>query len=364
MKRKVIFLLVVLMIILAVTTLWYHLKHKQHPGTTAYDAQSQVVEVTTAKEGVIPTIIRTVGTLRSKQKVTISPSVAGRVASINFTPGVFVKQGDVVVTLDDQLYQANLQQAMAALKLSTASYERIKSLAREGAQTAQQLDAAKAQLEQDKAKVTANQAYVAETKILAPFDGFLGDKQINVGDTVTQGQAITILVDKTNLQVDYHLPARYLLEAKIDQPVTIKTTDDQREYAGKVSYISPSVDEETHSVPMQADINNEKGDLSPGMFVKVSQTVAVNTHALLIPAEALIPTAEGNHVFRIVDGHANLVTVVSDDADDAVDGKVAILGLAVGDQVVTKGQQQLKDGSVVKTVEKAPEPVVDEAAQS
>ncbi len=319
----------------------------QNAKSNAHDAIP--VEVVNVQAQTLPSYINTVGTLRAMSKATISFEIGGRLESINFKDGAFVKKGDILTKLDDQIYYANLKSSQAALALSKAKYERMQSLASTGAEAKELLDESKSQYLQDQAKVVSNQAYLNEATIRAPFDGFVGAKQVSVGDFLTAGQAITTLVDRINLLADYQVPEKYLNKIQLGQVVIVQYGKNQKQaISGKVTFIAPQVDEATHTIQINAAINNKADILAPGLFVNIQQTVGAAQHALAVPQSAVVPTIDGAMVFKIVDGHAVSTKVK---VGPTVGDNTGILsGLVQGDKVVVSGQQQLKDGSPVREV--------------
>lgn len=300
MSRKIISFVAVAVIFLVFGGLWYHWQRVPEDASSLQSQQSVAVQVASVVSQSVPNHIDTVGTLHAKQMADLSSDTAGKVVKILYTPGSFVKQGTPLIQLDDRTYQSNLQSDEAALELATLNYQRNQSLAKLGAQAKQTLDAARADYLQAQAKVAKDKTVLSETVIKAPFDGFVGAKNVSVGDYVQQGQTLTVLVDRQLLQVDYSFPEKYLSHIKWAQKVTIKLPGHPKPKThvlmGTVSYIAPQVDPSTHSIALQADIPNTNNALTPGVFVKVEQTTGINEHSLVVPEESLVPTITGNEV--------------------------------------------------------------------
>ena len=351
MSKKTWGVFVAIVIILAIFGAWFYYNHSAQFSKANRSALNNAIPVETAKvqSEDLPTFINTVGTLRASQKATISFEIGGRLESLNFQDGAFVKKGQVLAKLDDKIYLANLKSAQAALALSKAKYERMQRLAATGAEAKELLDESKAQYLQDQAKVMSNQAYVNEATILAPFDGYVGSHQVSSGDYITAGQAITNIVDRINLIADYQVPEKYLNKIKLGQLVNVKYGHTlHHPISGKVTFIAPQVDEQTHTIEINAAINNKEDQLAPGLFVNIEQTVGALQHALVVPQAAVVPTIDGAMVYKLVKNRAVSAIVK---VGPSIGGKTAILsGLESGDKVVISGQQQLKDGSLVREV--------------
>src|SRR5690606_18619728 len=134
-----------------------------------------------------------VGSLRSDETVMIRPEVAGRIAEIGFREGETVRQGVVLVKLDDSVQRADLDKARANLSLSRSKFERANDLLKQGFLSSQGRDEAENNFRVAQADVELMQARLSKTAIGAPFSGTLGLRQVSVGDYVKEGQDIVNL---------------------------------------------------------------------------------------------------------------------------------------------------------------------------
>lgn len=342
--RKVV-PIVSLILILFVCYLAYWLFNK--PASHAPEKIKPIpVSVTQVTSELLPQSITAVGTIYADQSVALSAQIAGAVTQILVPQGQAVEQGAALIQLDDATYRANLESAQAQLTLSQLDFDRMNKLAKEKALAKQQLDQAKAELKQKQAAVAIAQANLAKTTIRAPFAGALGAKQVNIGQYVTVGEALATLVDTSNLKVSYLVPENLLPEIKLSQKVIVHSSNyPHKQFVGEVNFIAPAINLTSRSVEVQAKINNPDELLKPGQFVKVTQITNANQQALVIPAQSLVPSIEGQRVYVVVNGRARAVPV---EVDERFGDRVAVLkGLSAGDIVVTAGQQRLKDGMPV-----------------
>ena len=154
------------------------------------------------------------------------------------------------------------------------------------------------------------------------------------------------LEDNSKLYVDFRAPQRFLPQLRIGQPFTF-TSDalGQQRLNGKIDFIDPSAEGKTRSILIRGLAENPGVKLIGDLGVRVDLQLAVHENARVVPTAALIPTLEGNEVFRVVDGRAQRTTVK---AGITRDGRAEILdGLQIGDAVVTVGQFALEDGMSV-----------------
>jgi len=305
------------------------------------------VETATVTAGPVREEVSAVGTSRSNESVVVRPEISGRISQIEFDEGKPVRKGQLLVALDDSVYAAELQQAKANLALQSSNYERTVELARDNFVSANAKDQALNNLRVAEASLALAQARLAKTRILAPFSGIVGIRQVSVGDYVKEGQDLATLEDISSLKVDFRIPELYLTSLERGQSVEIQTDAfPGRTYAAVLDAIDPLVDQNGRSLLLRARLKNTDGALRPGMFVRTRLIIAERPNALTIPEEALVPVGSSQYVFRVRDGKAERVKV---ETGVRRAGRVEIVaGLAAGDIVVTAGQIKLRDGVAVR----------------
>ena len=331
------------------------------PATTAAapagPARAPAVEV--AKVDTITLVDETqaVGSLRSRQGVMLRPEVGGRVKQIFFNDGQRVRKGQVLVQFEDQLQQAQLSQAKAELSIAEANHKRNQELVTQNFISKRSLDESGAALEVSRAKLALADATLQRLKVLAPFDGITGLKQINVGDYLKDGADMVNIEDIDAVLVDFRLPERF--QAKIRAGQKAQLTVDAlpgRPFSAIVQAVDPLIEVNGRSVGVRGCIDNRQQQLRPGMFARVNAVFGVRDNALVIPEEAIIPQGGRTFVVKVVAGDKPEVLIserVSVKVGLRQPGKVEILeGLAAGDTVVTAGHQRLqKDGTAVRVVD-------------
>ncbi len=290
--------------------------------------------------------ITAVGSLRSDESITVRPEVAGRIAFIGFQEGQRVPKGAALVRLDPAINQAEVQQAQANLTLARAKFERANELQGKGFISGQAKDEAENNLKVAEAALALANARLAKTEIKAPFSGVIGLRSVSVGDYVKEGADMVNLESIDALKVDFRVPEVYLRQVAVGQ--TLKVTLDAlpgKTYEGKVFAINPLVDAAGRAMVIRAQVKNTDTALRPGMFARVRLITQATDDALVLPEQALVPQGDDQYVFRVADGKANRVKVVTGQRRD---GMVEIVeGVAAGDLVVNAGQLKLRDGSPV-----------------
>jgi len=150
-----------------------------------------------------------VGTLRSRQNVMLRPEVAGRILALGFADGARVSAGQVLVQLDDTLQRAEVQQSLAQMSIAKANYKRNQELVAQNFVAQRVLEESAASLQVAEAQLGLSCARLERMRIVAPFAGVVGIRNINVGDFVKDGADLINLEDIGTLYVDYRLPERY-----------------------------------------------------------------------------------------------------------------------------------------------------------
>lgn len=317
------------------------------------------VEVAKVQEVTLVDEAQSVGSLRSRQGVMLRPEVAGRVKAILFAEGQKVQKGQLLVQLDDQLQAAQVAQARAEMSIAEANHKRNQDLVAQNFISKRTVDESGAALEVAKAKLELAMATQQRLKIVAPFDGVTGLKQVSVGDYLKDGADIVNIEDIDAVLVDFRLPERFQSKVRTGQKAQLSVDAlPGRPFTALVQAVDPLIDANGRSVGIRGCIDNRQRQLRPGMFVRVNTVFAVREQALLVPEEAIVPQGGRSFVVRVMPGDKPETLVsqrVAVKTGLRQPGKVEITeGLEAGDTVVTAGHQRLqKDGTPVRVVDLA-----------
>ena len=306
------------------------------------------VEVGKAEKVRLEDDSQAVGTLRSVQGVVVRPEVSGRIQQMAFADGQRVRKGQLMVQLDDTLQVAQLKQAEATASIARTNLQRSRELAAQNFVSQSAVDQNAAALDVALAQVALASAQLVRMKILAPFDGVVGIRSVNVGDYVKDGAELVQLEDLSSLWVDFRLPERYLSKIRPGQSVEL-TLDalPGRTFKARVEALDAQLDANGRSVLVRARLANSDGVLKGGMFARVRTVFAVRDQAIMVPEEALVPQGERQFVFKVIDNPegGKLAQKVAVKVGMRLPGKAEIMeGLAEGDAVVVAGQARLTRG--------------------
>ncbi len=326
-------------------------------GANGGAARPPAVEVARVELVKLTDDTQAVGSLRSRQSVVLKPEVSGRVTRLNFRDGDRVRRGQLLVQLDDQLVAAQVQQAQAELSIARANHKRNQELVAQNFISQRSVDESAANMQVAEAKLALAAATAARVRIIAPFDGIAGIRNVNVGDYLKDGAEIVNIEDLDAILVDFRLPERFQTKVQRGQHALIEVDAlPGRKFKALIQAIDPLVDTNGRSVGVRGCIDNREFLLRPGMFARVNAVFGERDNARVIPEEAIVPQSGRQFVIKLVDG-PDQDTKIAQRVEVKVGirrpGRVEITeGLQAGDTVVTAGQQRVqKDGMPVRVLD-------------
>lgn len=304
------------------------------------------------------TTIQAVGSVEAVKGVTVSNDAPGLVTRINFESGGTVKQGDVLVQLDASVEAAQLASASTRKTLAASTLKRNRALVAAGTLAIASLETDEAALHSAEADVAALQAQIARKIVRAPFAGKLGIRNVNLGQYLSPGTALTTLQATDSEYVDFTLPQQRLREVAVGTPVRLAITESApgetgSTIEGAVAAIDPYVDPVTRSIKLRATAQ-KSGKLRPGMFVKVAVALSAKQSVVSVPATAILHAPYGNSIYVIeekpgADGKpgkfARQQFVRTGEARG--DFVAVVDGLKGGEEVVVAGAFKLRNGAGV-----------------
>jgi multidrug efflux system membrane fusion protein len=328
----------------------------------------------------VPIYLDGLGTVQASATVTVKAQVDGKLIAVNFTEGQMVTAGTVIARIDPRGYQAALDQALAAQAKDKATLAnarldvtRYAKLAATAYTSAQQFDTARATVAQLEAQVAVDQALIdtarvnlGYTSIVAPIDGRIGIRQVDVGNIVRSSDAAGLCVI-TNLQpisVMFTLPQqslRLVSEAlQKGTPAVLALPQDGSADVldrGTLTVLDNQVDPMTGTIKLKASFPNPTLRLWPGAFVNVRLLVDTRQNAITVPPAAIQRGPAGAFTYVLKPDNTVERRQVRVGHED-VTASVVIQGLAAGDRVVTDGAARLSDGARVNVADpNAPPPV-------
>ena len=310
------------------------------------------------------------GRFEASRSVDVRARVGGYIQSVHFKDGDYVRQGQLLFTLDQRPAQAalasaraQLSQAQAQLGLAKADLARAEGLLASQAVSQAEFDAKKAAVETAEAAVAAANAAIRArtldlefTRVTAPISGRVSDRRVDPGNLIgggsSAGDILTTIVSTSPIYFVFDgseaTALKYQREAaKGAVPIKVRLQDEAEfTHAGTLDFTDNSIDPTSGTIRLRAVIANANGFLKPGMFGHAQLAGAAEYQAMLVPEAAVI-----------ADGPRRLVYVVAKDGTvgakpvqtgPVVDGlRVVRTGLVADDRVIINGLQRARPGQKV-----------------
>lgn len=363
------------LLVLAVAGLWFG-QRQPVPATRAQTAIP--VRVVSVVQQNVPRYASAIGSVLSLHSVEVRPQVEGVLTQVLVKEGQWVKEGDLLATLDDRAIRANLDQARAELGQSQAQIQvanvdlqRYRLLSSDNGVSKQTLDQQQALVNRLQATVKGNQAAIANaevqlsyTQIRSPVTGRVGIRNVDPGNLVrtSDTRSLFSVTQIDPIAVEFALPQQMLptLQSLLKAPTpalvqAYMDADGERSLLGEghLALIDNQISATTGTVRVKAEFDNKDGRLWPGQLVTIRLRTAVEENALVVPPPVVQRGVDGHFVYRL-DG--DKVTSVPVKVLYQDSGLNIIAGVKPGERLVLDGQSRLKPGSRVEVAPDAPAP--------
>ena len=350
----------------------------------------------------VPRLVEMVGTLNPMDEVTLSVDQPSTIAKVLVDLGDRVREGQMVVQLDDredrlrveqtqaalqaaeraldraraniEASRANIARARAQMEDAQSNYKRFDDLFKEGAVSARERDSAQMQYDVGKASLEASQAQLlsdqeaarnaaanveqaranlefnrkrlGDNQIRSPVNGAVKRKLTSAGEAIKEKTPVMILVVTDPLRFQGTIPERFSPRVAVGQPVEVRVEAYRdRTFAGKVSRFSPAVETESRSLLVEALVPNPRGELKPGFFARGDILTGTDREVAFVPEAAVYTFVGINKVFVLKDG-----TVEERPVKVGIrqEGAVEVEGVRPGERVATSGLARLSSGIKVQ----------------
>jgi len=294
------------------------------------------------------------GTVRSRVTAEIAARIAAHILTLPVRAGDAVKEGDVLVTLDDRDVQTRVKQAESALLAATAvlteaetDYKRYQQLFKAGAESRQQMEQAQVRFETARAGVAQAQEQVKEakvnlgyTEIRAPFAAIVVDKNAEAGDLAAPGRVLLTIQKPAELRLEAPVSEACARRIHADDPVLAQVDAAGFAAPARVNEIVPAVDPRSRSFLVRADLPPSPG-LQPGMFGRFRFPCS-RRQAISVPAGAVVSRGQLDYVFVVQEAQARLRLVRLGRPIEG-DRREVLSGLGEGDVLILAPPVGLRD---------------------
>lgn len=335
--------------------------------------KSNIPYVTTAlvKQDNIPIYIDAIGQVISPVTVNIRPQVNGKLIKAYIQQGAIVAEGDVIYEIDPRPYQAILDEALAQLAhdqallvYAEAAVSRYKKVVEEDfisilayEQYESTAAAARAQIELDKAAITAAQINLDFCKVVAPVSGKISYFNVDVGNilVIDDPNQITVIRPFSPIDITFSLPQQqFELIRKVQgdegewQFVAALPEAPDNQYKGTTYFIDNQIDQNTGTILLKGRLPNNDRKLWPGEFINVKVLYRMANNALTVPPSAVLIGKDGPYIYTVdKEGKAvvqNITVLTKTDKYTAI----ASEHIHAGDRVIVDGQINVAPGLIVK----------------
>lgn len=377
-KTKIIFVIVlsVTAVIASMMMKSHHLQAEEDQPVVA-ERPPVAVETIIAAVSDISETIDVVGTLAPKFQVDVKSEYQGTVKEVYVTEWVKVKKGDKLASLDNrepeailnkaksavEMAKANLMEAKVASQRADREYKRILKLKESGLATQQSVDEANTARDASNARESAVKAQLntvqhdseqaktrfSKTMIYAPIDGIVSQRNISSGDFAKDNPLFKI-VDNRLLDLTVTVPSKFIrfLKPELELRFTTDAFPDQT-FTGKVRYINPTVNETDRSVKVVAEVPNNPEVLKGGLFVEGKIVIGERKGVLKVHRNALLTWDVNTQKADLFVVENNIAKRKMVNVGMASGDMVEITsGISAGEQVVSRGGFNIKDGDKVK----------------
>ncbi|MBU3634039.1 efflux RND transporter periplasmic adaptor subunit [Polynucleobacter sp. es-GGE-1] len=328
----------------------------------------QVITSVVVQKKDIPLVIEATGTTVSNSIVDIRPMVTNIVSKIHIKDGEEVKEGQLLFTLDDRNDKANYERLKALADDAQKQYQRAKELVEKNFISRAGLETSLANAKSAQAAARSAEVQLSFDSIRSPINGRAGIINVfpgslvqasNIVSTATSSTATSsvgsmVTITQLNpINVQFVIPEKdipiILENKKGDAPLTVKVTigdTGKNTYEGQVLVIDNQVDPLIAAVRVKAQIPNDKLEVLPGQFARVSLNANTLKDVIAVPTQAIVIGPNGRLVY-VVDKD-DKVTAKPVKATYEYLGTSVITGINAGDRIVVEGKQNLRTGSKVR----------------
>ncbi|MCC2624841.1 MAG: efflux transporter periplasmic adaptor subunit [Burkholderiales bacterium] len=320
-------------------------------------------DVAIVKLGAVDNAIAFTGDLSPLNQSVISSEVDAVVKQVMVQEGQFVNRGQVLAVLDDtdlrqavSQQQAVLSSAKARFELDKNKLEKQKGLFDQGFISKLAYDelqtnyhASQELINQQQASLERAKKLLSDTKIRAPFTGYIYQKNIDNGQLAAKNGKLFSIASLDKLQIKAAIPSDYISQVRVGQMVSFGVETRTASFSGKISRINPVAELGTRSYYIYVDFDNKEAKLKAGQFIKGSITLARISNTPLITRDAIRGVGDNSYVLVLVNN-----VVVKKPAKILLTNKLtnmaAVSGVNVGDVVLLAAVLTIKPGDRAKIV--------------
>jgi membrane fusion protein (multidrug efflux system) len=304
------------------------------------------VEAFVARLRLLNESIKVPGTLLPFETTEIRPEISGRIVDLNIPEGKEVAKGTLLVKLFDGDLQAQLQKLQVQLSIAQKTFERQNALLKIGGISQQDADLSELAVNNLKADIELVRVSIVKTRIIAPYNGKIGLRNISNGAYVTTANILTTISQVKDLKLDFTVPEKYSDQMTKGKAIEFSVSGVDKQFNASIMATESVIEADTRSLRVRAVVKGAGNALVPGAFAKVELQPGRQEEPLVVPTQAVIPGARDKQVI-IYHDHKVEFKVIKTGIRDSSFVQVTD-GLKVGDTVLTTGLLAIRPESHVK----------------
>ena len=292
------------------------------------------------------------GTIEEESGTVLSFASVGTLRSVGVDEGQMVRQGQLIATIDETSLQSAYEAALAAKEQALDAEERMRLLHDAGSLPEIKWIEVQTQVRQAVSAEKMAKKALTDTRLYAPFSGYIAEKQAEAGQSVAPGVPIVKLVRIDRVKVSISVPEEEISQIRIGQPLQVRVSAlGGKTFEAKVTEKSVTADALSRSYEVKGIISNPQHELLPGMIAEVTTAAeGATATTVTLPAEIIQIDADNRpFVWTVVDGKAQRTYVTL--GQNIGDNVQIAEGLKASDKVICEGQQKVSNGLEVKSEE-------------
>ena len=307
------------------------------------------IAVQAAADGSIASYYRATATLTAEKTAQILARVNGVIEVLGCEEGDVVGAGHSMLRIEDDEYRFRLAQAEAATSTAKDRFARVKGMRDQDLISAEEFEQARNDLASAEAAEELARLTLSYANVTAPFRGYVTQRLVDVGQTVSPGTPLFAIADFDPLLAVVHVPSKEFKQLKADQPVRLTLDSSRERLQGRIKLVSPIIDPTSGTIKITVEISDYPPQTRPGDFAEVSIVTETRNGSTLVPKTAVFTDRGDQVVYVAADSTAERRVVEVGFQDD--ENAEILDGITSGEQVIVKGQRSLKHGSPIKIMD-------------
>lgn len=340
-------------VLLVLGLIWFKLSSNQRKANEEIQAEKEMVpfavEAISVKEKQFSGAVSYPGVVEIPGTVNLASETDGRVVRLTIQNGSPVQKGQVIAVLDNQSKTPALHIHQIDYDKAKADYQRYSELYKQKNATKVELETARQVMETAEKQLILSRTELRKGTIVSPVSGVVSNKAISVGDYLSIGSPVAVIVPLSDLDVRCNIPEREISNIKKGQKVSF-TVDayPDHQFEGIASVIIPTANQ-AKAFPVLIKVKNNQHDLTlmGGMTVNVVMHADEKNTALVIPRTAVRGDFKAPYVWIVGEGKQAVRRSIQlgRELEDQVE---VVSGLKAGDTIVSKGQANITEGLILE----------------